>query len=172
MESNKMLLDIERALGLKFGYQRALSGKQFHYAPMPAFDEILETIEKRCLDWADECTVFVGLEDDDSMHGVYAGPKISPLELIAPFGVGTHNDWESTDSVLEMMTQVFQKAPFVAYFVDAAGYRIKFLHEVTEEHAREFEQLVGEVCPDAIDLHEFGVFETVRQHRRLVLWWD
>jgi hypothetical protein len=172
MESNKMLPDIERALGLKFDHQRELSGKQFHYAPTRASDAALEIIEKRCLDWANDCTVFVGLEDDDSMHGVYAGPKISPLELIAPFGVGTHNDWETSDSVLEMMTEVFQKAPFVAYFADAAGYRIKFLHEVADEHAREFEQLIEEVCPDAIELHELGVFETIKQHRRLVLWWD
>ena len=179
METDKIILELERVLGLSFSHELLLSGKKFRYARLDPEDpeeeslyRAMEVLEKRCVDWANDCTTFLGAKGEEP-YAVYVGPKISPLEILEPFGVGTHNDdGNQHEQTIWMLSELFQAVPFVAYFADAAGYRVRFLSDVTDALAKRIEEQVLEVCPDAIELHEGDVAETIVQQRRLILWWD
>ena len=178
METRKLIPELERDLGLTFDRERLLGGKRFRCAYLRSdpgeelLQRAIEVLGERCLDYADECTVLVGAEGDDP-YAVYVGPKINPLELLAPFSVGTHNEsLNEHEQTISTMTEIYQTVPFVAYFADAAGYRVRFLSDVTDVQAERFEEQLIELCPDAIELHEGEVAETIMRQRRLILWWD
>jgi len=178
---DNFLAEVERTLGLSFTEDRVVAGKTFRYVSLSSDDasrQAFTLIGERCLDWAAHGTVFVGMKDGDRTHGVYAGPKVTPLEIFVDFEVGTHNDWDEQqhDQTLRTMTELFETAPFVAYFADSAGYQVRFFGPVTDEQAKQLQKQLEEVCFDAItlslDRYGLELSEFVRKHRRLILWWD
>ena len=180
MDASSFVAEVEKTLGLSLRELRSIGATPFRFGALASNKktrEALTQVSDRCLDWAADGTAFVGLMNDEAAYGVYAGPRISPLEIFTTFEVGSHNDWDvQQEQALAVMTEIFQVAPYVAYFADQAGFQVRFLNAVSEAQAKQFQDQITEVCFDAItlSLDQYGIelSEFIRKYGRLVLWWD
>lgn len=117
--------------------------------------------------------LFVGVHGDDGPHRLFLMPALSSLDVIELFKVGTHNasddGWRAVHDALK---RIHGESSFSVYFADAAGYKATFAAKPDEKAAKRFEQLVLEVDPEAMDLSDEPVWETIHEQGVLQLWWD
>ena len=116
--------------------------------------------------------LFVGYQGD--AHRLFLVPGVDSLDIIRIFRVGTHNQakdaWKAVDRALR---KIHAEAPFSVYFADAAGYRGAFATKPDENAAKQFEDLVLSVDPEALALVDDGeIWRPMTEDGILQLWWD
>lgn len=152
-------------------------------------DRLIETVGEHCL----RChglgyTVFVGLPDDTGPPSLYAIANADPIRLMAMFDVGNHNDYTGDTPVRarRYMAALSTTDPFVPYFVDPAGFKVRFIDRVSAALARDIAGAVLEFDPDALAVGEAltrledagdldivdALGQVIHERQRLELWWD
>ena len=152
-------------------------------------DRVIETVGEHCL-WCHglSYTVFVGLPDDVGPPSLYAIADADPIRLMAVFDVGNHNDFtgDTPARARRYMAALLTTDPFVPYFADPAGFKVRFIDHVSAARARDIAGAVLEFDPDAvalgealahvedagdIDIHN-ALGQVIHKRQRLELWWD
>jgi hypothetical protein len=173
--------EIERTIGVRATQTRKLGERDARYAPVAALEErALGLLEQHCVAWdGDGFTVFFGALEGDRSHGLYIAPWTDAIALMRLFAVGTHNgSMRVATKAQRGMERIQREAPFVPYFADAAGFKVKFKGAVSDAQAEAFEALVLEFNIEAIELVEQAGDEgpllaaAIQKNRRLELWWD
>jgi hypothetical protein len=120
--------------------------------------------------------VVCGCLGDDDGHAIYLIENASPVDLAREFETGSHNKGDDMKKVCDELAQVFDVAPFRPYFVDAAGYKAKFLSPITRERASLIESIltVGLEGYDESDSSGNGsaIAESLIAENGFRLWWD
>ena len=166
---------IEATLGPRFEKIRRLSHHSAFYATLPAGEtttELTAKIEEHCVCWhAKGYTVFVGSLEGDHGPGLFAFFDITPVELMEIFNVGSHNDFfgHTPNRAQRYMRRLYETDKFVPYFIDAAGFKVRFVASVSAARAQEIEQAVLDFDPDAYDAANQSA---ILQKQKLELWWD
>jgi len=184
IEKVPVVLDVERTLDVTFTSWHELAGRHALVAHIDQTrqDELIDAIEPRCVDWDDAGhTVFVGALGHGP-HGVFALPVVDPTELMAAFAVGSHHDLSPRGDTAARarlaMQQILRDAPFVPYFIDAAGMKVRFVDPVPPLLAQRIEVAVLDFDLEALDLIDDdgreppSLASSIHRTQRLQLWWD
>jgi hypothetical protein len=140
-----------------------------------------QTLEARVLDLHGQLPTSVqvvcGLLDRDEGHAIYLIEDATPIDVAREFGTGTHNAFTGgeAEQVCDELSRVFKIAPFRPYFVDAAGYKAKFVGELTAKQAESIEGILtvgleGYVSEWSGDGPIMA--DTLLKENGLRLWWD
>ena len=118
-----------------------------------------------------------GLLEGDDGHAIYLVENASAIDLARDFETGSHNAFAGpeTEQVCDELSRIFKVASFRPYFVDAAGYKAKFLDRLTTRQSQMIEGIltvglegyVSEWSGDGPILAE-----TLVKENGLRLWWD
>jgi hypothetical protein len=165
---------IEAILGPTFDSVRRLGNHAAFYGTVPddSTAALTEKIAEHCVRWhAKEYTVFVGCIEGDRTSGLFAFFNINPVQLMEIFNVGGHNDFfgHTPNRAQRYMRRLYETDEFVPYFIDAAGFKVRFVKQVSAARAQEIEKAVLDFDPDAYDAaNQFAIL----QKQTLELWWD
>ena len=125
----------------------------------------------------DEWQIVCGCKGDDAGHSIYVIHGFSPIELAREFRTGSHNAWPKaeTDKVCEQLGSVFEIAPFQPYFIDAAGFKCRFIQPISSQQADAIERILTVGLEGYVS--EWSgqgpiVADTVVAENGLRLWWD
>jgi hypothetical protein len=166
---------IEATLGPTFDTVRRLSNHAALYASLPADEDtnaLTDRIAEHCVRWnAMGYTVFVGFLEGDRSHGIFAFFNANPVQLMEIFNVGSHNDFfgHTPNRAQRYMRKLYETDKFVPYFIDAAGFKVRFIKPVSAVRAREIEKAIMDFDPDACDSANEAA---ILQKQKLELWWD
>ena len=152
-------------------------------------DRVIETVGEHSV----RChglgyTAFVGLPDDVGPWSLFAIADADPIRLMTVFDVGNHNDFigDTPARARRYMTELLAADPFVPYFADPAGFKVRFIDHVSAARARDIAGAVLAFDPDAvalaeavvhvedaadIDIHD-ALAQVIHKRQRLELWWD
>jgi len=143
-----------------------------------------EQLEERALELQNQIPlpvqIFCGHRGDDAGPAIYLIEDVSPIELAKEFETGSHNalDKFETKRVCDELARIFKIAPFRPYFMDAAGYKAKFLEPLTLETAQSIvgiltvglEGYASEWTGEESEMSE--MVETLMRENQIRLWWD
>ena len=151
-------------------------------------ERVIETVGEHCL----RChslsyTVLVGLPGAGP-PSLFAIADADPIRLMAVFDVGNHNDFtgDTPARARRYMAALSTTDPFVPYFADPAGFKVRFIDQVSAARARDIAAAVLEFAPDAVALGEAltpveeagdidildALGQVICKRQRLELWWD
>jgi hypothetical protein len=180
-EKSPNLLEIERELDVTFNSEHSIGETPALRASFERVRlyEMVDLLEARAVFWHGRGqTVFAGLKGRDSEHGLFAAPALDPLVLMEDFEVGSHNDpsRQRPAQACAGMRRIHDAAPFVPYFADKAGFKVRFVAPVPIALARKFEAIVLGFDLDALSLlpedDEPSLARSIHENGRLELWWD
>jgi hypothetical protein len=180
------------AIGPYMAFRTSIDEPQVTISPAGSefpLDRVIQTAGEHCL-WCHSLgyAVFVGLPDDVGPPSLYAIAGADPIRLMAVFDVGNHNDFtgDTPARARRYMAALLTTDPFVPYFADPAGFKVRFIDHVTAARARDIAGAVLEFDPDAValgealdDIEEAGDIDirdalgrVIHRRQRLELWWD
>jgi hypothetical protein len=125
----------------------------------------------------DHLQLFCGMLGYDIGHAIYVIENISSIEIAREFQVGSHNAFGPSiqAKVCNELTRVFEIANFRPYFIDAAGYKARFLKQITENQAASIEEILTQGLEGyASEWSGDGplLANTVLEENQIRLWWD
>ena len=172
--ADTQLAELEQLLGIRF-QQGTFAAKRAQVAALSEPYQAIEVLRGRVLDlFHAGLSAFVAARGD-APHALYALPAIDPLEVAQLCEVGSHGGCSSVE-VLQVLKQIQERSPFEVFFADAAGFKARFLAPPSEAEARRIEELVLDVCIDAINLIDSDEPDyaqaIVLEKQSLELWWD
>lgn len=131
---------------------------------------------------------FFGLLDNDPAYKIYSVPVDTPVaRIIQVFQVGSHGAMSygfDADTVVALVMENVNKiehlCPCQVIFVDAAGLKLKFKHQVTEKEVLEIEALFQKQNAIKAGLEQYvselkegeALFAPVLRDNLIHLWWD
>ena len=130
-------------------------------------------------------TNFYGLnEDHDPGYRIYSIPAGTPVEeVVRFFEVGSHDGGDTAETVALVAAKASKIAEIIpchVVFADAAGLKLRFDRQVTDDDIRKFEALFPEedVMQAGLERYfsesdgEGSIFELVKEENLFHFWWD
>ena len=131
---------------------------------------------------------FYGLLDGDPGHRLYSVPAGTPVaQVVRVFAVGSHSEISYGDDAAETIEIVAAKAtkigeiiPCHIVFADAAGLKLRFERQVTDDDIRKIEALfpLDEMMQSGLERYlsewdgEGSVLAPVKEENLFHFWWD
>lgn len=134
--------------------------------------------------------ILFGMAADDDGHRLYEIPIETPISMIVNyFRIGTHNCGHERyeppilEAVANNAALIHAAVPCRPIFADAAGLKLKFLHQITDAEIHELMAILnnrdGNWRPDVCgldiyldELYEQDFLPTVKKQNLFHFWWD
>ena len=129
-----------------------------------------------------------GLREGDRGHRIYTIPRETPIdEIVRTFEVGSHAATSYGDDAAQTVSIVANKAAKIAEiipcrvtFADAAGLKLRFLRQITEEELKKIEKLFPEDEMMQAGLERYvsewdgkgSILAPVLKENLFHFWWD